>query len=228
MMIYSEQDCAAYMNEIVATHDLLLQAWRTSPDMLEHVASISGSATVDYQTIFDAGCGTGQFLHIYKMLNPSAACIGMNLFKCQLKLCKDYEIVLVQGDIRTDISDVYDGKCDKVFCHYTLGHFDDEEAAKLVKRLARMLRPKGELVMWDIMQKNVAVDEILGYRLRTSARIHRFLNEAGLASQGKLLKASLASHFDQITDAETVKSFAFDTLPMLHIGTKPESNDGRG
>lgn len=224
--IYSEQECAKYTASIAQFHDLLLQAWRTSDSLEEHVESISGKPISGRHDVFDAGCGTGQFLHTYKMLHPAAECYGMNFFSCQLCYCKDSELHLTQGDIRTDIPRSFDGYFDKVFCHYTLGHFVDGEVQDVVCRLARLLRPGGQLIMWDILQKNVSVDSLLGYRLRTSSQIHSMLNEAGLQSLGHYLKATLVDHLRCICDEETLKSLSCDTCPMLHIGTKPEAEDG--
>lgn len=227
MKIYSEEECARHTASIAQFHDLLLQSWRTSDNLEEHVESVSGKSIGECHKVFDAGCGTGQFLHTYKMLHPAADCYGMNLFGCQLRYCRTTELHLTKGDIRSDIPNSFDGGFEKVFCHYTLGHFEDDEAQGVVYRLARLLRPGGQLVLWDILQRNVSVDSILGYRLRTSSLTHSMLRNAGLQSSGQFLKASLVNHLRCICDEKTANSFYYDTCPMLHIGTKPEAEDGR-
>lgn len=227
MNIYTESECAAYMAEIAKHRDLLLQAWRTSLDALNHVKNISGGALEGPNVVFDAGCGTGQFLHLYQTLFPEAECYGMNLFQCQLDMCKNPTLHLMRGDLRKDIPISFNGRFSKVFCHYTMGHFSDEEAEALIKRFSELLIPGGQLVMWDIFQRSVAVDTILGYRLRTSSFIHRAIEAAGMKAKGTIFTSGsvLSESLYKITSKEVCADFRDFTVPILHIGEKSDGHD---
>ena len=221
-MFTSEAECQAYMAQIIPTGDTILQAWRFHKSPNKHVAEILkqsvgcvcfGKPTLD---VFDVGCGTGEFLwHVRNNLR-GAEVSGCNFFDTQAQLGRANGIDITTCDFME--MPIMPESMDIVFCNYTLGYFD--QPVEALKKIHRMLRPKGRLVMWDCAAATMMCGMALGYYLRPKIVIKELCEQAGFCANVDVYKAKLSKSIKQIASKQQLKIFKDFSLPVLTVGVK--------
>lgn len=225
MLTYTDSDCEQLMQKIDGTLDGLLQFWRTHHHWLTHVDNISGFRIRETHAVMDLGCGNGQFLHAYKILNPKAIAYGMNAFPSQIKRCKSPVVTLYPGDITN--AKTYWGPLSnigfrKVFCNYTLGHIEKSKWGSLIETVLDHLEPGGEFIVWDVCQKNVEKSEIYGYQLYHPSEVISMLEAEGFDITYEVGNQNWILHPDlyALLDAQEIDSIVRYTCPVLITGVR--------
>lgn len=216
MIPYSENECADYMKMLKGKLGGLLQFWHTSYNVLEHVEYITGGPSDRPDCVLDIGCADGQLLHLYKILHPESETYGVNLMKSQIDLCRNPSLSLRQADVINDTNWWPLEPVDKVFIHYTLGHLW-KDARKLFSTIASNIDSDCEILMWDIAQKNVQVNSILGYDIRPPHIIVNMLEAFGFKAKFEIpTRAFIHNDVYCVLGSEEAERVEELTIPVLY------------
>lgn len=111
--------------------------------------AIARAVPTDAQSVFDAGCGTGNVIAAIHNILPSATIVGLDLSETMLKLATGKfhghdNIAIQSGDLSSALP-FADESFDVVTCSNVLYTLPDPAAT--VREFCRILRPDGVLVL---------------------------------------------------------------------------------
>lgn len=113
------------------------------PDVLEEVRKES------FQTLLDAGCGTGEMLHLFSIDCPDKNYTGIDLSENMIRVAKNKNLEDVQfvvGDCEALPFEA--DSFDVVTCSMSFHHYPNPE--KFFLSLKRVLKPGGRFILRDM------------------------------------------------------------------------------
>jgi len=114
---------------------------------------------VDARRILELGVGTGETARRVLTLHPGAALVGIDESEEMLAVAA----AAVGGDLRVSRlqDDLPAGPFDVVVAALSVHHLDAEEKRDLFRRIAKVLRPGGRLVLGDVIVPDRPEDAVI-------------------------------------------------------------------
>jgi ubiquinone/menaquinone biosynthesis C-methylase UbiE len=151
--------------------------------------------------ILDLGCGTGTFVVRLKRQYPTAQVIGLDpdpkaILRADTKLRRAGVSVQLDRGF-SDQLPYKDESFDRVFSSFMFHHLDDQERAKTLREVFRVLKRGGSFHLLDFVPKDGAhgfIDRFLHSHARlkdnTHGRILELMNRAGFSESKKMKEES--------------------------------------
>jgi ubiquinone/menaquinone biosynthesis C-methylase UbiE len=158
------------------------QLGRWHRQIVERVADMIRSLNPPPGSILDVGCGTGQLLALLAhSLPPETELVGVDpapgMLTAAVAASRPRERVRFE-QARAESLPFSDGAFGLVVSTVSFDHWSDQRAGLLECR--RVLRPRGTLVLADLLAPWLGVTTLARSRARTPRRLMRLLTEAGL------------------------------------------------
>jgi ubiquinone/menaquinone biosynthesis C-methylase UbiE len=151
--------------------------------------------------ILDLGCGTGTFVVRLKRQYPTAQVIGLDpdpkaILRAETKLRRAGVSVQLDRGF-SDQLPYKDESFDRVFSSFMFHHLDDQERAKTLREVFRVLKRGGSFHLLDFVPKDGAhgfIDRFFHSHARlkdnTHGRILELMNRAGFSESKKMKEES--------------------------------------
>jgi SAM-dependent methyltransferase len=107
--------------------DCVFRVYNITKDFINNVDDITLKTIQDAYFVFEFGCGTGEALGLFSLLNLNANFVGVDISKSAIQIAKrrhkdNKRLVFYERNV---IGQKPDTKYDLVFCSNTLEHFKD-------------------------------------------------------------------------------------------------------
>jgi SAM-dependent methyltransferase len=234
--MYTEEQCKAYMEAINSVgSDGLLQIYRLSRDPLTHAREIHVNVTGELSmggrgVILDAGCGTGEFLHLLRLHRLAETYIGINKFQCQLPelSVQGYNTLFHCGDITSkDVMNdahVAENSVDCAYCNYTIGHLGYVDMHDAMKNIYSVLKVNGRFGIWDMIPATIGCDTVLDYKLWTPDVVCGNAERIGFTTVKTMIfdryDCCIAKSFKKLVTKEQCKAIKRLAKPVLYVFRK--------
>lgn len=126
------------------------------PDVLEEVQK------EPFQSLLDAGCGTGEMLHLFSQDCPDKQFTGIDLSENMIKVAKQkglQDVNFVVGDCEE--LPFMENSFDVVTCSMSFHHYPNPE--RFFESLRRVLTPGGRFILRDMASSNKAMMWIINH-----------------------------------------------------------------
>jgi putative AdoMet-dependent methyltransferase len=149
-----------------------------------------------YTTVIDIGTGTGNLAG--RFLERGLHVIGIEPSGEMRRICQEKypEMIVEEGDFLT--IPLYLPRVDLVVSAYALHHLTHSEKVAAVIEMKRLLKPKGRVVIADLMFRNAAEERRIRQALRETGR-HDILDE---------IKDEYPGLFEELTVIFTEEGFS--------------------
>jgi len=130
------------------------------------------------EVIMDVGCGTGRLLRKARHQYPNARLVGVDAAE---KMIQQAATLLPEAEFHVAMAEALplpDTSVDLAFSTFSFHHWADQ--AKGISEVARVLRPKGRLLLADIVIPRWLSLFVRHFRYNSPSRIHEMFTQAGL------------------------------------------------
>jgi putative AdoMet-dependent methyltransferase len=186
-----------YDADVVRAADVEDWVFRDYERVLDRVVEYCGLDENEYSSVIDIGTGTGNLAS--RFLERRIRVIGLDPSEPMRKICEQKfpEMMVVEGDFLN--IPLYLPHVDLIVSAYAFHHLTAAEKVAAVIEMKRALKPKGGVVIADLMFRNAAEER----------RIKQALYEVGRDDILKELEGEYPGHFEALTVIFNEEGFSF-------------------